>query len=139
MACGHFDHSSCEYWDLSHNYWHSIDAYPFATDLIQYAVVYHNLAFYYFGGYQDSKTIAKLDSQTYEWTKVGELNQGRYSHAVIQLDNSFLCIGGYGLQKTERCELKNSTVTCESQAPELQDYRQNPELFLVSDDFCQEI
>ena len=30
-------------------------------------------------------TIARLDSTTFTWTKVGDLNKGRYGHNAIEI------------------------------------------------------
>ena len=111
-------------------------------EYVSYApIIFVRDAFYVFGGdtdISDSDTIiAKLDADL-TWTKVGELNKGRHGHNVI-FDGSFaLVVGGYdGIYPTEKCDLSTTPVNCTNQSPELEDYSDYPELFIVAPNFCK--
>ena len=83
--------------------------------------------------------IARLDGASYEWFLVGLLNQGRLRHNVIYLNGHFLVVGGgtdsFPL-KTEKCVYRDNKVICDSQAPLLFMYSENPELMIVPHDYC---
>ena len=58
--------------------WKIAEDYPFDGDdtrVCEYAILYHNGAFYLFGGSTHSiahfNTIARFDTKTYTWSKVG--------------------------------------------------------------------
>ena len=76
----------------------------------EYAVVYYEGSFIYFGGfaldvdtgdedeYMDYYTIAKFDTTTREWSKIGNLMNephypGRKAHSVIFDGSYFLVVG----------------------------------------------
>ena len=95
-----------------------------------------------FGGqtFSDStdSTISRLDSITFTWSQVGDLNKGRHGHNVIEIQGEFLVIGGTsGTLKTERCKLVNGQMLCTEQEPNLYNYREYPELVAVSDNYCK--
>ena len=101
-------------------------------------MVYFQESFIYFGGRGSDRSsmIAKFDSMTRQWSKIGNLVAGREDHGAIFDGIYFLIIGGYGETiKTEKCSLSGSTMTCQQQQPELTEYQQYPELFLVPDNF----
>ena len=102
-----------------------------------YAVVYHERAFYVFGGYGASniKTIAKLDAEITTWSKAGVLVNGRHAHGAIFDGEKFLIIGGWGSFKNEVCTLDNATMTCIEQSTILNYYWYYPELFLVEQNY----
>ena len=88
-----------------------------------------------------SKTIAKLDSISYEWTKAGDLVAGRYAHNAIFDGSDIIVVGGSvisGSVKTEKCTIAEGKVTCVEQDPALVSYSYYPELFLVEDGYCKE-
>ena len=103
-------------------------------------------AFYVIGGVTGStgysKTIARLDSISYEWSKAGDLISGRYGHNAIFDGSNIIVIGGYagsGVSlKTEKCSIAEDKVTCIEQDPSLVNYSFYPELFLVEEDYCKE-
>ena len=112
-----------------------------------YAPIIHvDRAFYVIGGYtgstSNSKTIAKLDSISYEWTKAGDLIVGRRGHNAIFDGSDFIVVGGNksggGLVKTEKCTIAEGKVTCVEQNPALVNHYFYPELFLVEDGYCKE-
>ena len=99
-----------------------------------------------FGGYvytkrETTKTIARFDETTREWSKLGDLVTARSSHGVVYNGKSFLVVGGmekksdYSLP-VEKCEINGKSVTCTSQKP-LENYYRWPALFLVDDTFNQ--
>ena len=102
------------------------------------AVVYAYSSYFYFGGYggRELSIIARLDGSSYMWSKVGQLNEGRYGHNAIDLNGFFVVVGGFGTKKTEKCEYKNYKMVCHSQSPRLINYHEYPELMTVADDFC---
>ena len=112
----------------------------------QSAVVYFDHGFYFFGGWDNTSLestldiIARLDSQTYVWTKVGELNTPRHKHNVVTVENEFLVIGGVGYDmKSERCNYDDDQMICTEQWPELTGYYDYPELFIVNEDYCSNL
>ena len=114
-----------------------------ANSIFYQAVVYAYSSYFYFGGhgsyngkYSDPPVIARLDGSTYQWSKVGQLNEGRFGHNAILLNDIFLVVGGRYTKKTEKCEYKNDQMVCQSQSPSLTDYAWVPELMIVSDDYC---
>ena len=97
-----------------------------------------------FGGETDinayDTTIGKLDADLI-WTKVGDLNKGRWGHNVI-FDGSYaLVVGGYGGRDvylpTVKCDISSSSINCIEQAPLLYGYYNYPELFIVPPNFCK--
>ena len=108
------------------------------------AVIFYNNGFIHFGGFGytdggDLDLIARLDSQTYEWSKIGRLKQKRRKHNVILTQSDFLILGGQDRPfKTERCSYENKTISCSTQTPELSDYI-FPILIPVSSSYCKEI
>ena len=89
-----------------------------------------------------SKTIAKLDSISYEWTKAGDLIVGRRAHNVIFDGSNIIVVGGHiggDSVKTEKCTIAEGKVTCVEQDPSLFDYSYYPELFLVEEGYCEEL
>ena len=79
--------------------------------------------------------IGRLSSSN-EWSKAGELNNGRFGHGAIFVDGFLMVIGGDDNYSTEKCEIKNEAITCESQNPSLSWYSLYPELFLVPSSYC---
>ena len=101
-----------------------------------YAAVYANTSYFYFGGYYSQSIIARLDGSSYKWHRVGNLIQGRRGHNVVHLNGVFLVVGGKETKNTERCVYENNQMKCKSQSPSLKMYCYNPELMTVSDDYC---
>ena len=126
-----------------------------------YAVVHHQDAFYLFGGMiastEFSNTIARLDTRTAKWSKVGfptensklkkcfytkpkagTLKYGRNGHGAVLLGEKVLIIGGYvggGPVNNEVCSFNDTTMACVEQSTALTHYAYYPELFLVAEDF----
>ena len=103
-------------------------------------IVYVEGNFYVIGGYAGSasKTIAKLDSTSHEWSKSGDLQVGRYAHNAVFDGSDIIVVGGSTEHKTEKCSLSDGQVTCVEQAPSLTDYAYYPELFLIEEGFCKD-
>ena len=106
-------------------------------------VVYFDAGFFYFGGSTQTSelgsSIARLDSKTWEWLKIGDITQARMGH-VIEIHGQFLVIGGYyrfQAVSTQKCTYSNGKMKCTAQLPELAEYDIYPELFHVPDDFCR--
>ena len=98
-------------------------------------VVYAQLSYFYFC-YQ---IIARLDGESYKWSRVGELNRGRFGHNVFYLNGRFLVVGSTYIfgAKSEKCIYKNNEMVCYSQYPKLLGkYSYTPELMTVTDDYC---
>ena len=83
-----------------------------------------------------SNVIARLDENNH-WSKAGVLQEARHAHGAINVENNIIVIGG-GREKfqTEKCKILNETVSCVSQEPTLNNYGWYPELYLVSDTYC---
>ena len=67
---------------------------------------------------------------------MGELNERRYGHSVIQVDNEFIVVGGrkdmYDTKfHTESCKLTDQTMTCTNREPKLNNFNNYPELMLI--------
>ena len=105
------------------------------------AVVYFDHGFFFFGGWDNASLdiIARLDSQTYVWAKVGKLNTPRHMHNVATVENELLVIGGLGTMKSERCNYVDAQMICTEQWPELTGYYDYPELFMVNEDYCSNL
>ena len=84
-------------------------------------------------------TIGRLDIKTRKWTNAGSLVTGRHGHNAIHDGQFVLVVGGSRTKKTEKCSIANERVTCASQSPELTDYSYYPELFLVTEGFCEQL
>ena len=108
-------------------------------------IIFVDGAFYVIGGDRgsNSKTVAKLDSSSHEWSKAGNLVVGRNGHNAIFDGSHIIVVGGYksggGSAKTEKCTIAEGKVTCVEQDPELVNYAFYPELFLVEEGYCKEI
>ena len=88
-----------------------------------------------------SKTIAKLDSIWFEWSKAGDLIQGRHGHNALFDGTDLIVVGGYvsgAAAKTEKCPIFEGKVTCVEQDPAINNYSYYPELFLVENGYCKE-
>ena len=72
------------------------------------------------------------------WSKLGDLVNGRRGHNAIYDGSSLIVVGGYpGSLKTEKCVISNGHVSCSSQNPELEGNGYYPELFLVPVNYCK--
>ena len=80
------------------------------------------------GGLRQS-TIARFDSIQNSWTKLGDLYMARSAHSVIQVDDTFIVVGGMNKVgengkdvPTESCKLLNNKwgdyITCTTREPE---------------------
>ena len=119
-----------------------------------YAIIYFDHSFYVFGGEsmydtqnKHPTTIARLDTVTTAWSKVGDMTSWKRYHRVIHDGTYFIVVGGgaeygangeHGYHETERCSLVGSNMTCVAQEPTLTACI-TPGLFLVEADFCNEI
>ena len=69
--------------------------YSYSTYLSGHATVYHESAFYIFGGAYNENTIAKLDEVSETWSRVGYLKANeRPGSSVIHDGTVFLVVGG---------------------------------------------
>ena len=112
--------------------------------LNQAPTVYYKNAFYIFGGYTDALVemtlVARFSIVTSEWNRVGDLVWSRNGHNVIEVQGSFIVIGGLFKRKTEKCdydEIKKE-MQCEQVrlGLELDSYGDYPELFAVEKNYC---
>ena len=93
-------------------------------------MVSHGNSFIVFGGdsTDSSKTsvIAKYDPAWNKWSKLGDLNNGRYGHGVIRLGDEFLVVGGAEFldyeKNTEACRLERDKMICSEREPTLSDF-----------------
>ena len=85
------------------------------------------------------KTIGRLDPIHTTWTDVGELKHARRGHNAIFDGTQIIIIGGYtGSYKSENCFVSDANATCRTQEPSLSRYEYYPELYLVSNSFCED-
>ena len=106
-------------------------------------IVYIIDAFYVFGGDTDksetNNQIGKLDANLV-WSKVGDLNRGRYGHSVVFDGTDAIVFGGPGRLATERCSFTSDGVSCSDQSnSDLTDYEFYPEPFMVPADYCKSL
>ena len=118
--------------------WIDIEEPPVET-IFNYGVVFHAGNFYYFGGHENYSgtgfsSILGLNAASWTWSSVGEMNSGRYGLGVIQVENSFMVLGGTGTKQNEVCVLNNERFTCEETNSSLS-YYYLPFVFLVSDNY----
>ena len=100
-------------------------------------------AFYVIGGSDygpvSLKTIGRLDPTHTTWTNSGELKYARRGHNAVFDGTHIIIVGGYNVNyKSENCFVSDATVTCTTQEPSLSRYEYYPELYLVSDSFCED-
>ena len=103
MAFGHFDaasfqmHKKVDFYNFATAEWTESSEYPFGY--IYYApIIYHKDAYYVFGGNNGGNDrIARMDANTRTWKDLspGKLSHGRWGHAVLVIEESFLVFGGY--------------------------------------------
>ena len=86
-----------------------------------------------------SKTLARLDSISYEWSEAGDLITGRKGHNAIFDGSDIVVVGGYGTCKTQKCTIAENKVTCTEQDPSLVNYAYYPELFLIEEEYCKKM
>ena len=104
-------------------------------------IVFIREAFYVFGGRTEKASydtqIGKLDANSV-WSKVGDLQTGRYGHNAIFDGTYALIVGGSrsGVS-TEKCSLTSDGISCTSQNPSLSYYSFYPELFMIPYDYCK--
>ena len=109
-----------------------------------FAVVAQDDSFYYFGGvdgYNRFTQIQRLDSATWTWSIVGNLNQARDGHGVALVQrNTFMVVGGLSspsqtTKPNEVCTLDNGEMTCEEKTTTLNGYVHYPAVFPVNDNY----
>ena len=107
------------------------------------AIIAIDDSFFVFGGWSidetDRQTIGRLSLTTHEWSRAGDMVQGRSGHSVIHDGTRVIIVGGSGSKRVETCSLKsNGQMACEAAAQMLEYYAYYPELFLVNDEFCKD-
>ena len=102
-----------------------------------YAVIFHGSSHYYFGGYYQGylDSILRLQSGSWTWTNVGQMNSARSSHAVTLVNEMFMVVGGYGNVNNEACVLNNGQFNCTELSSSLNNYVVYPLLFSVADNY----
>ena len=111
-------------------------------------MVFHQGGYIIFSGYIGktsgrTSTIANFDESTREWSKLGEVLTPRSSHGVIYTGESFLVIGGWKHGndefkfRTEKCDVKNESVSCQYHSSTLENLYRWPATVLVNDTFDQ--
>ena len=117
--------------------WSDIEEAPVRT-FSNYAVIFVDSNFYYFGGKDHGGTqlssILRLDAVSWAWSNLGQLNSARSAHGVILLGNTFMVIGGKGTKSNEACHLNNVQFICEEKVSNLTNYYR-PLLFLVNEQY----
>ena len=124
---------------LENDIWSDIEEPPVdATRFSNYAVIFHGSSHYYFGGAQSghSKSILRLQSGSWTWSNVGQMNSARYGHAVTLVNGTFMVVGGLGNIKNEACLLNNDDFNCTELSSSLNSYVFYPILFSVTDNYA---
>ena len=81
--------------------------------------------------------IARFETSTKQWQKLGELNQARHGHGVIIHQGEFVVVGGgVGTKKTESCALNGDSIQCVAVEPRLNLHDTYPEVMSVPESFC---
>ena len=114
--------------------WTDINDAPVPIDRFSsYVVIFYDGSFFYFGGLKDRelRSILRLDSYSWEWSNVGQLNSFRSKHGVILVDKTFMVIGGSSTRSNEACLYNKGRFTCDKKASSLTNYQGYPLLFLV--------
>ena len=105
-----------------------------------YSIVSSKESFYIFGGVGDgfkgSNVIARFQTTTKQWKKLGELKQPRSGLGVIKLEDEFIVFGGEDKKKTERCSMNGDSIQCVTVGFEYDDYWFYPELMSVPQSYC---
>ena len=99
-----------------------------------------NNSFGYEQGPLSLPIIARFDPIKNSWTHLGKLKVARYGHSVIQVDNTFIAVGGQqatgyigNFLSTESCKLKGQEMVCTTREPQLEGVKSTeyPELILM--------
>ena len=77
---------------LEDDIWSEFEEPPVdGTRMYDYAVIFLGSSHYYFGGYADGyvvvDSILRLQSASWTWSNVGQMNSARYAHAVISVNS----------------------------------------------------
>ena len=101
--------------------WESRSRYPYASSRIYYhAAVSKGGDFYVIGGDADGSataTIARYNTNTDTWTRLGDLVNARYYHDAIWSQDFLIVVGNNGAMMSERCSLNGDSVVCVEQSP----------------------
>ena len=105
-----------------------------------YAVIFHGRSLYYFGGtdenHNDLNSILRLDSGSWTWSNVGQINSARNGHEVILVGEKVMVVGGAGTKNNEACLLMvNGHFNCTELSSNLTDYALYPILFAVAENY----
>ena len=126
---------------LENGFWSEIAEAPVdGPRWYYYAVIFHGGSYYYFGGSggpRTSNSILRLQSGSWTWTNVGQLNSARNAHAVTLVNDTFMVVGGNGVRKNEACQrLNNGQFSCTELFSSLKEnYSWYPILFSVADNY----
>ena len=89
--------SRTEIFDFDSEEWIEKEKYPFHGSIGIYAALAIKRAVYIIGGYGGDgyfATVAIFENE--KWRKAGELNQKRYGHGAISVNERIYVIGGEG-------------------------------------------
>lgn len=91
---GDYNHNQVEFMHKSHYRWYTATVYPFQNKIFGYAVVSRPGKVFILGGCcsQDLSAIALYEND--QWSKIGDLIQGRINHFVISYGTDLMIIGG---------------------------------------------
>ena len=101
--------------------WESRSRYPYASSYISYhAAVSKGGDFYVIAGEADESytaTIARYNTNTDTWTRLGDLVNARRYHDAIWSQDFLIVVGGTSATMSERCSLNGDSVVCVEQSP----------------------
>ena len=129
-------HAHTELYSIQSDQWIQGPDYPFENRIQMSPILNFNNTFIMFA---KGAIIAAFDIETHEWSQIGStLNKSRYYFNAIELPNQeFLVFGGAGSYSTEKCSWQGDLLECEAQEPTVKDYLSWPEMFYVTDNYCE--
>ena len=136
IAVGSNEHGHTELYSVRENAWKQVADYPFQPQRSAAPVLTYGENFIVFGR---GAVIALFDLSTQQWSRIGSTTySNRYHHNAIQLENGDIMVfGGTGEFGTDLCTWNEGTLQCERQNPFVNRYTAWPEMFYVTNDFCQ--
>ena len=130
-------HAHTEFYNFQSNAWSQGPDYPYSSYINASPICYYQNMFVLFG---KDGVIAAFDMFTKQWSQIGStiVSERSYHNAIQLLDSSFLIFGGHANEiATEKCSWKEKEIQCSTQEPTVTMYAAFPELFHVSDNYCQ--
>ena len=91
---GDYKHNFIEFMNLSFELWYRIIEYPYQNRIFGYATVSRSNKVFLFGGCCDDSWSSISLFEDDEWSKIGDLRQGRLNHIAILYGTDVMIFGG---------------------------------------------